>query len=685
MKANKNYRIGNAIRVVGLWLLTCLLAFSFRAQAQTLYTWVTDGDGDWKDASNWNPRGIPGGDAIVKFNHDGVYFVSGIPADLNVLGMLFESKGTTFLSVEAPDANILIGIEDEPTCVFRIAEAATMIIWGANNSKWFVNRGIEGCIRGTLAILGADDAPVEHSIESLGLPGLKFRAGSRFIAGNGFQRLLGHPFGTNQTEEPLITFEPGSKFIQNDGLDPFGPSMDLPQVTFLPGSIFEYADNLEENKPGFIGRNFPDFVYAGFINKTVTGRGIVKFGNFELKSGSLTFAFDGGTTNQVQITGNVFLKVKNESDTIPSLIFAPLNGLSKLVFMGTDTQFVKGYSAIHISGRSQMTILSGSRVCLGTTVLTSKVLSTGGGEVLVQENAYLALEGEARIKGQGRFSMRANSTIGIGSKYGIMAAKDSGNIQTAIRIYGQGVYRYIGSTNQVTGDGLLNWNATFPMPTIVVATEKNAVLSLSASRRLGGIVFESGKLNTNGLTLSLRGLTVGGPNNGPTPAFVTGIGGQMESDSLNGSILFEGLAKVSANNKLYLANITLGNGIDGPVDFGKNDDVSILGNLKLLSNTIQLLNPPYYAVGSTLIYAAANATFQCGKEWVMNADEGKGIPYHVQIGIAGITGTKLSFSGVGGYWHNEGIMSFKGNLPGVVLNAGVKLSIGPSNTVTAKK
>jgi len=364
----------------------------------------------------------------------------------------------------------------------------------------------------------------------------------------------------------------------------------------------------------------------------------------------------------------------------PSLIFSPIGGSCRVNLVGTDTQYIKGGSALFVSGRVQLNATAGSKVVLQTVIITERAVVTGGGELQVQDNAYLAFEDEAYITGAGRFALRNAGQLGIGSVNGITASADSGNIRTTNRLIGQATFRYIGSKNQQTGTGLINWNATAPMPVIIVATRNNATVSLNIARRLGVMILESGSFNTNGFNLTLRGLTSGGVANGPQPGVLRSNGKttHIVNDTKGGAIVFEGMGSVEANGKFDLGNITLTPGIAGSVNFGTTGEPTITGTLTLQTNAHPVVNPPAYAAKSMLIYALSNTTFNIGGEWRPNADNGRGVPWDVQVGQTGTTATRVAFTGTGSYWHNEGLFTFKGTQPGVVVNSGVHLAIGPS-------
>lgn len=655
---------------LGIMKLSCIMA-------QQVFTWNGAEEGSWKDVANWQPQGVPGNNSIVRFEHEGVCFVADVPNKLHLRGMQFRGNSTTFLSVDVANSNILIGAESDPNCVLEVAPDATMVIWGSNSSKWQVSRGIEACIEGTIALLGTNEGAIEHTFEPLGgPPTLRFRSGSRFIVGNGFQLLSGHPFGRGTPNEPVAVFDSGSTLIQNDGLDPFGPSMNFPQIQFNPGSLYDYGDNVHQNIPPFFGRVFSDLRFSSFGQKNAVGRGVIKCHNLIISSGTLSFVSNGGTNNLLEVSGNISLRASNGPADSGALIITPSTGSGRLIFAGADTQVVSGDAGIRIRGRGQVVIPTGSNVLLNTPVITEQASTSGGGELNVQENAFLGILGENTVSGSGRFVMRTSAVLGIGSAQGIMAAKDSGNIRTSSRLYGNGVYCYMGTTNQTTGDGLINWNGAGVMPELCVNMPAQCTLSLSANRRVGVINLQSGNFNTNGLALSMRGLSSGGPGGSALPAVFKSQRGKLIPDQNNGSIVFEGAGRFEATQKLELYNITLNSGIVGALDFGLNNQVHILMRLRLTTNTISIPNPPFYANGSALVYAAAATSFICGNEWTPNVTAGRGIPFNVQVGDTGVNGTLLNFNGSGNVWRNLGQFSVRGNASGVVLSSGVNLFMG---------
>lgn len=665
---------------VGLFRVVFILLASFLMEdllAQQIFTWVGTEEGSWKQAVNWQPQGIPGSNSVVRFEHEGVCFISDVPNNLHLRGLQCRGKSTTFLSAEVANSSILIGAVLDPNCALEVGPEATMVIWGENSSKWQVNRGIEGCIEGTVALLGSGDLPVRHTFEPLGgPPALRFRKGSRFVVGNGFQLLSGHPFGTAVPEQPFMVFDSGATLIQNDGLDPFGPSITNPQVQFEPGSTFQYSDNVQGNVPAFFGRVFPNLTFSSFGQKNVVGQGVIKCNNLFINTGTLNFAPNGGTGNAFEVSGNISLRPSFGPTDSGALIIAPLSGSGRLFFAGADTQMVNGGASIRVRGRGQVLLPTGSKVLLNAPIVTEQQIVSSGGEVNVQEGAFLGIPGENTISGTGRFFMRPSAVLGIGSAQGIMASKDSGNIRTANRVYANAIYQYMGSTNQTTGDGLINWNSTGVMPELRINMPASCTLSLSASRRVGIINLQSGNFNTNGLSLTLRGLNSGGPGGAVAPAIFKVGKGKVSNDAANGSIIFEGAGRFEASDRIDVYNITLNNGVLGSLNFGLNNQVHINGRFRLATNLINILNPPFYSTGSTLVYAASATSFVCGSEWTPNAAIGRGIPFNVQVGDTGVSGATLNFNITGNTWRSNGAFNLRGNSNGVVLADGVVLSVG---------
>lgn len=678
-KLLKNKLSARVVLMQSFFLSVLLLLTFSNLGAQTIYTWVADNNGDWTDADNWTPRGIPGADAVVRFNHDGNYKVDKIPAEIRILGLVVEGKGTTHLAVDKPNSRVFIGDPEFDACVFTVLEKATLVLWGENSCEWNLEPGTTASVRGTLTLGGGPTKMANHAIVPLGQPGLVFEQTAVLKVGEPSTSYEGFPFGTYVPDEPLVYFKQGAKLVQTEGSNPFGPSDITQQIAFDKDADFVFDSDNPDVEPLFMGRNYPNYIYASSLEREFYGRGNLSFNNITINNGSLSIRFQSGTTNTVNISGNIQLRGSNIDPLSPSLSFSPIGGSCRVNLTGSDTQYIKGGSALFVSGRVQLNAVAGSKVVLQSIIITERAAVTGGGELQVQDNAYFAFEDEAYITGGGRFALRNAGQLGIGSQHGISLSGDSGNIRTTNRIFGQATYRYIGRKNQQTGTGLVNWNATSPMPVIIIATQNKATVSLNIARRLGVMVVESGSFNTNGFNLNLRGLTSGGVANGPQPGVLRGSGnGNIIVDDKGGAIVFEGTGSVEANGKFDLGNIAIIPGIAGSVNFGTKGEPTITGSLTLQTTAHPVVNPPAYAKNSTLIYALSGTTFNIGGEWKANADAGRGVPWNVQVGVPNTTGTRVAFSGAGSYWHNEGLFTFRGAQPGVVVNNGVNLTIGPS-------
>ncbi|MCU0375014.1 MAG: hypothetical protein MUF24_06875 [Chitinophagaceae bacterium] len=680
MKKVLKYKSPAKLVLWHLFFVAVVLQLCFSSlHAQTIYTWVADSDGSWTDADNWTPRGIPGADAIVRFNHDGEYKVQKVPAETRILGLVVEGEGTTYLSVDKPNTNIFIGDPGFDACVFTVVEKATLVLWGENSCEWFIEAGTAASVRGTLSLAGGEGKIANHAIVPLGAPGLVFEQTAVMKVGSQSTSYEGFPFGTFIPDEPLVYFKKGAKLVQTEGNNPFGPSDVTQQITFDKDADFIFDSDNPDIEPLFMNREYPNYIYASSLEREFYGRGNLSFHNISINKGSLSIRFQSGTSNTISISGNIQLRGENIDPLTPSLSFAPIGGSCRVNLNGSDTQYIKGGSALFVSGRVQLNAVAGSKVVLQSVIITERAAVTGGGELQVQDNAYFAFEDEAYISGAGRFALRNAGQLGIGSQHGISLSADSGNVRTTNRIFGQATYRYIGRKNQQTGTALINWNATAPMPTIIIATQNNATVSLNIARRLGRMVLESGNFNTNGFNLTLRGLTSGGVANGPQPGTLSSLGkGNILPDDKGGAIVFEGIGSVETNGKFNLGNITIVPGITGSVNFGTQGEPTITGALTLQTTAHPVVNPPLYAKNSTLIYALSSTTFNIGGEWKPNADAGRGVPWNVQVGLPNTTATRVAFTGAGSYWHNEGLFTFKGTQPGVVVNNGVNLTIGPS-------
>jgi len=659
-----------------------LMLISGAAQAQQVFTWIADGDGEWSNPDNWSPRDVPPEDGIVRFNHDETFFISNIPTGTIILGMVFEGKGTTFLKPQAPGNILLIGVDGDPNSKFRIDAQATAIIYGPNESQWYLSPGTITSIKGTFVMMGDESTPTNHAIIPMGEPGLKFEAGGRFIQGNGFARFSGHPFGSEDDGmEPMVIFMPGSKLIQNDGEDPFGP-FPTKKVKFEKGSTFEFGSNNEGIQPVLPGRSISNFIFNSFNEMTVVGQTSMRMDNLQVKAAKLTFGLERGS-NTLTITGDIILPDNANNPDRVYLEFAPIGTSTLKVLMDGEggERMISGKSTIAFNNRSNLTIAAGLKVNMTSNIILNRSpVVNGYGDFIVRPDSELNIMGENSISGTGRFFVSSGATLGVGSKDGINFLGELGNVRTLGRFFQSANYRYIGTENQVTGTGLPTWNNSAPRPSITVATRNGATVSLTnANIKTSTLRLESGSLNLNGKTLRLRGLTNGAES--PFPADIIAAA-NTAIVAETGTLIFEGAGRVTATGKVLLGGtIALETGIGTGLDFGTTGEPTLTGELQIRTGGSVVNNPPYYATGSRLTYAT-NTTFTVKDEWMKDVDTGRGVPVNVVVGIAGVNNTKIAFTGEGITWHCTGLMRVGGpgvgTGAGVILNNGAYLTAGPA-------
>jgi hypothetical protein len=191
-----------------------------------------------------------------------------------------------------------------------------------------------------------------------------------------------------------------------------------------------------------------------------------------------------------------------------------INAVSALIYTAATNYVLGGICFTptrgNLSVNSNTTIAAGSyqsiKVNSGTLTLGGNV--TVSDSVIVGSGATLNC-GINTLYGM-KFILSAGATLRIGSVNGITNSASSGNIQTSCRSYSTAAnYEYIGSSSQVTGDGLPSTINNFTINNSSGVTLSNAV-------KVDGVAsFTSGLLSTtsiNLLTISSSGSITGASN-----------------------------------------------------------------------------------------------------------------------------------------------------------------------------
>ena len=191
-----------------------------------------------------------------------------------------------------------------------------------------------------------------------------------------------------------------------------------------------------------------------------------------------------------------------------------INAVSALIYTAATNYALGGICFTptrgNLSVNSNTTIAAGSyqsiKVNSGTLTLGGNV--TVSDSVIVGSGATLNC-GINTLYGM-KFILSAGATLRIGSVNGITNSASSGNIQTSCRSYSTAAnYEYIGSSSQVTGDGLPSTINNFTINNSSGVTLSNAV-------KVNGVAsFTSGLLSTtsiNLLTISSSGSITGVSN-----------------------------------------------------------------------------------------------------------------------------------------------------------------------------
>ena len=201
----------------------------------------------------------------------------------------------------------------------------------------------------------------------------------------------------------------------------------------------------------------------------------------------------------------------------------------------------------------------------------------------------------------------------IGSIIGNGGNFDAGLAGGTVNFIGNGLFK--GTT--ALGFNNLQINSGVVQDSLNLSTAQNLYL-------IGGIFNIGANNQFNMFSGGLVSATAGD--------FATGI---------NGGILnFNGAGSFTGNSNPFNVYTS------GSLDFGVGTvTIQNLGSLRINSGGSVINNGPFYANGSTLVYNNGAPSFTAGTEWSTTAATGRGVPYHVQIGLNTVNTTRLILTG----------------------------------------
>jgi gliding motility-associated-like protein len=270
-----------------------------------------------------------------------------------------------------------------------------------------------------------------------------------------------------------------------------------------------------------------------------------------------------------------------------------------------------------------VTIVSGANIDITASLIQTGTLTINSGGTLTLDasldmassttvNGTIVFNGENQLTGAGSFTLASstNAFLNIGSANGITVASASGNIVvTGGRTYGQNAtYKYIGTTNQVTGDGL---PATIGALTINnTGTAGNNVVSLTTS---GTVIKANPATGILTLTAGIFDIGTGNNiqfNNNSSTNGIENDGGDLASTGTNGAdggtvIVLSGSGanfNINGSNSTTFYNLQIGTSTgNGNRHIIQNAGVLINGTLTLQDNQVHWQSgSPIYGPNATL-------------------------------------------------------------------------------------
>lgn len=605
----------------------------------------------WQNPQNWENNAVPVAGAAVEIRvaqqAPAVVSIQDIPATMQLASLSIQVANESTVILEAPaQAQVVLGGQGTAQALF-IPRAAQVILAGGQSS-WLVRKGSTATIEGTLSFAGG--AQAQQSLVGEQAGAVVFKKGSVCAVGAGTQAYAGIAFGASKAG--AVVFEAGSRLVQYSG----AALAAQPQaLVFEAGSVFEYAATAAQHSPVLGGYAFADVLFNA--NKATIAAVKKDFSAHHITVAQGTVALQATAQVAARISGNIAL-----AGTKAALQLGAEDGqLFALQLQGSQAQSITGSGEVLVRQGAQLIVANCAVVNLHTQIevvenATAAAGANAFGLVEVQDGGRLNLVGEHHIYGNGRFTLGANATLGIGSKNGIYLERNqvgprvletelgnvrSGTLQTRV-FAATAHYIYMGAEAQETGTGLpinTTWRGTsLPRPRLTIATQADDVeVRLTRSARTSIFTLEKGLFSTHkeGVIPALR---IMGYSDGTTtePGLVIATGGNLKPEA---SVLeFQGPVQVQAAGTLHFFDVHLMNTATWAANGGANTDFGATGNpiiegtLFVNQGTRVVGHGPAYSTtsveGGSIIYQTTVPAFR-GMEWAPKGD--RGFPNNVWI------------------------------------------------------
>ena len=323
------------------------------------YTWNVDADGDFNDATNWNPnRTTPAINDILVFNGSlltGTRTISNLPESQTIGQLRLTNNASIIFTADAADATLTLdgnvaGVD------FEIQSGSTLRLDTTSNDRTIIisiTSGETGTIAGTFEACGAAHRLLASDASSLTVSGTV----------NTLPDFTGNLFGTTNLNS--VVFQSGSIYNHGAGANPFGASAPNSVVVWQPGSLYRFT--AASGAPALSNRTYANFEYASTQILNSTGTQPLVMNNLTVSSGTFNINL---TTGGVTINGNVSVS------SGATLGFVP--GISTPLTFGGTSQSLTNSGTLTFGSNANVTVNSGATLTLNSPVTIQGNLTVNG-------------------------------------------------------------------------------------------------------------------------------------------------------------------------------------------------------------------------------------------------------------------------------------------------------------------
>jgi len=407
-------------------VLFMLLIFAIKAKAAT-YVWNGGSSGSWATTTNWSPNGTPGSADSVIFNTP-----TTVTCDFSTgttIGKLVINADVIFVSTSSGSTTTTLNIGSASFPMgphFIVVAGKTLKLQtpsevGSAGIFLSVVSGYTANIFGNIIFADAGGTTQNHKLISNSSGAILFKSGSSFTTGasSGTNSTSNTPLSTagNSGTTNGITFESGSTYNVQGGVNPFGTIGNGPFVQFQSGCTFNYLVNA--NMP-YVGRSLPTLVLnnASAVRTLSGNANTTTFDSIRVVAGSWQFTTGNGIANinvakGISVASGATLIIGNNSGSNSGSLNLNFTGTTPSI-NNSGTLSIRSASSnasyrTNVNIQSSSTLTLNSDFDLGSDTKNTLTVNNGGALVVAAGKTFTPNAAAVTINSTGSLTFKSSA------------------------------------------------------------------------------------------------------------------------------------------------------------------------------------------------------------------------------------------------------------------------------------